>query len=177
MTLPLSISSNSPKATQRLGMHLGQMAEPGDVFLLNGTLGAGKTHLAQGIAWGLGVGEYARSPTFVIINLYHGRLKVYHIDLFRLQDSEEASDLGIEEYLNGDGVCVVEWADNFPNLFSENSLWINLDYTNVSRERHITINLDEHTRPQISKTLAQLFGKQQTRSDGHLCIPRNSVGR
>lgn len=96
---------------------LGGMAQAGDVYLLTGDLGAGKTCLTQGLLWGLGGDEYARSPTFVLICEYPARLTLYHMDLYRLDSMEEVVDLGLEEYLFGDGVCAVEWADKAPGAF------------------------------------------------------------
>ncbi len=96
---------------------LGGLARAGDVYLLTGDLGAGKTCLTQGLLWGLGGDEYARSPTFVLICEYPARLTLYHMDLYRLDSLEEVVDLGLEEYLLGDGVCVVEWADKAAGAF------------------------------------------------------------
>ena len=108
-------------------------------FLLTGPLGAGKTCLTQGIAWGLGVSEYARSPTFVIMTRYRGRLTLYHFDLYRINDSLEAWDLGLDEQLFGDGVSVVEWADRAAEVFPENCLWLHLDYAADGLGRTIAI--------------------------------------
>ena len=107
----IGLVTDSPEATQRLGAELGRLAQPGDVFLLRGELGAGKTCLAQGIAWGLEVEGYATSPSFVLMNQYRGRLPMYHIDLYRLEDVTEVIELGLDDYFYGNGVCVVEWAD------------------------------------------------------------------
>ena len=98
------------------------------MFLLVGGLGAGKTCLTQGILWGLGVDEYARSPTFVLVSQYSGRLTLYHVDLYRLDSIEEIEDLGLEECLFGEGVCVVEWAEKAERLFPEQSVLIRIDY-------------------------------------------------
>ncbi|MDO8490551.1 MAG: tRNA (adenosine(37)-N6)-threonylcarbamoyltransferase complex ATPase subunit type 1 TsaE [Dehalococcoidia bacterium] len=103
--------SPSPEQTQRLGRALGESANVGDVILLVGDLGAGKTTLTQGIAWGLGVAEYAVSPSFVLVRQYQGRLPLYHVDLYRLENVAEIGDLGLDEYFYGKGVSVVEWAD------------------------------------------------------------------
>lgn len=138
----LEMASRSPEETQRIGRLLGNKAQPGDVFLLTGPLGAGKTCLAQGIAWGLGVQEYARSPTFVLVTRYQGRLTIHHVDLFRIDGSLEAQDLGLEEHLGGEGVCMVEWADKAPELFPQESLWIDLRYGNAQSERRMRL----HTR-------------------------------
>ena len=107
----VEIVSSSPEQTQAIGRVLGARAQPGDVVLLVGELGAGKTCLAQGILWGLGVDEFARSPTFVMINEYEGRLPLYHIDLYRIDADAEIAELGLDEYLSGEGICVVEWPE------------------------------------------------------------------
>jgi tRNA threonylcarbamoyladenosine biosynthesis protein TsaE len=103
--------SRSPEQTREFGIRIGELCQPGDVFLLEGSLGAGKTCLAQGIAWGLGIKEYAASPSFVIVRELHGRLSLYHVDLYRLDHIEEISELGLDDYLYSKGVCVVEWAE------------------------------------------------------------------
>jgi len=120
--------SHSPEQTQQLGRRLGELAQTGDVFLLTGNLGSGKTCLTQGIAWGLGVKEYAFSPSFVLIKEYSGRLPLYHIDFYRLDQEQEIADLGLEDYLYGKGVCVVEWADKGLSLMPSERLLINLRY-------------------------------------------------
>jgi tRNA threonylcarbamoyladenosine biosynthesis protein TsaE len=134
----LKLVSRSPEQTQRLGIRLGELAQSGDVFLLTGNLGSGKTCLTQGIAWGLGVKEYAFSPSFVIIREYHGRLTLYHIDFYRLDRIEEISDLGLDEYLYGKGVCVVEWADKGIAILPDEHLLINLSYVSDT-ERAVSL--------------------------------------
>ena len=105
------VTTESPEQTQAVGRVIGEHARAGDVFLLSGELGAGKTCLTQGILWGMGGEEYARSPTFVLICEYPARLTLYHMDLYRLDNIDEIVDLGLEDYFLGDGVCVVEWAE------------------------------------------------------------------
>ena len=119
--------SHSPEETQAIGRLLGAQAMRGDVFLLVGELGTGKTCLTQGIVWGLGSREYARSPSFVLVSQYQGRLPTYHIDLYRLDSIQEIADLGLDEYLGGDGVCVVEWAEKAIGMFPEQSLMVQID--------------------------------------------------
>ena len=121
-------SSHSPEETQKLGRRLGELAVPGDVYLLVGNLGAGKTCFTQGIVWGLGIEEYALSPTFVLVRELHGRLPLYHIDLFRLDHIEEITDLGLDEYLYGEGVCVVEWAEKGLSVLPPEHMLIQIDY-------------------------------------------------
>ena len=124
----IKLISQSPEQTQRLGVRIGELALPGDVFLLTGELGAGKTCLTQGIAWGLGIKEYALSPTFVIMRELYGRLILYHIDLYRLDHIEESLDLGLDDYLYGKGVCVVEWADKALSILPPKHLLIKIGY-------------------------------------------------
>ena len=123
----LELTSHSPDETQRIGAALGACAQPGDVLLLCGDLGAGKTCLTQGIAKGLDVDGYVRSPTFVLVTIHQGRLPLYHIDIYRLDHVAEVLDLGLEEYLAGDGVSVIEWADKAPEAFPEDCLRVTLD--------------------------------------------------
>ena len=124
----LELISHSPEQTQKFGIRIGELALPGDIFLLVGRLGTGKTCLAQGIAWGLGIKEYALSPSFVIVRELHGRLPLYHIDLYRLDHIEEIADLGLDDYLYGNGVCVVEWAEKGLSILPMEHLLIEISY-------------------------------------------------
>jgi len=124
----LELISHSPEQTQKLGMRIGELSLPGDVFLLVGELGTGKTCLTQGIAWGLGIKEYALSPSFVIMRELYGRLPLYHIDLYRLDRIEESMELGLDDYLYGQGVCVVEWAEKALSILPREHLLIKISY-------------------------------------------------
>ena len=124
----LELISHSPEQTQKLGKRIGELALPGDVFLLAGELGAGKTCLTQGIAWGLDINEYTLSPSFVIMRELYGRLPLYHIDLYRLDRIEESMDLGLDDYLYGRGVCVVEWAEKALSILPTEHLLIKISY-------------------------------------------------
>ena len=135
-----------PEQTQALGRALGAAARAGDVFLLAGVLGAGKTCLTQGILWGLGLDEYARSPTFVLVAEYRARLTLYHLDLYRLDSIDEVEALGLDEYLYGDGVCVVEWADKAPGAFPPEHLFIRLEVLDESTRRIRLAADDERNR-------------------------------
>ncbi|MDP3880411.1 MAG: tRNA (adenosine(37)-N6)-threonylcarbamoyltransferase complex ATPase subunit type 1 TsaE [Dehalococcoidales bacterium] len=128
MMSSLELVSHSPEQTQELGKRLGELAQPGDVFLLVGNLGAGKTCLTQGIARGLGIQEYALSPSFVIIRELYGRLPLYHIDLYRLDRIEESMDLGLDDYLYGRGVSVIEWADKALSILPAEHILIRISY-------------------------------------------------
>jgi len=100
---------------------------PNDVIALTGDLGAGKTTLIQGIAAGAGVKDYVTSPTFIIINEYQGKLPFYHVDLYRLDNIEQIEELGIEEYFNKGGICVIEWAEKLDGLLPPNAEWITIE--------------------------------------------------
>ena len=124
----LRLITHSPEQTQQLGTSIGELAQPGDVILLTGELGTGKTCLTQGIAWGLNIKEYTLSPSFVIMRELYGRLPLYHIDLYRLDNIEEIADLGLDDYLYGKGVCVVEWAEKGLSIMPEEHLLIEISH-------------------------------------------------
>jgi len=122
-----SFLSRSLEETKRLGEGIGKNAQPGIVISLVGNLGAGKTQLSTAIASGLGIDPAeVSSPTFMLIQEYPGRLPLYHFDTYRLKDIHEFEDLGVDEYFYGDGVCLVEWGDRFPELFPEDFLSIEI---------------------------------------------------
>lgn len=117
--------SRNPGETFELGRQCAATLVGGDVLALVGDLGAGKTQFVKGLAAGLGASSEASSPTFTLIHEYPGgRLPLFHIDLYRLESADEALAIGIEEYLDGDGVTAVEWADKFPELIPDSARWI-----------------------------------------------------
>ena len=114
--------SHSPAETESLGERWGRDAQSGLVVALSGDLGAGKTQLVRGFARGLGVSTRVHSPTFTLVNEYTGgRLKLFHLDLFRLETPEQVHGAGIEEFLQPDGVAVIEWAERIWGL--ESGVW------------------------------------------------------
>ena len=123
------------QATRALGMRLGAGAVEGGVIAAHGTLGAGKTCLAQGVACGLVVPDdhYVNSPTFAIMQVYPGRLTFYHIDLYRIADPDEAYGLGLEEAVGTDGVAYVEWPSRLPELFPMDLLHVHLQVDGEGR--------------------------------------------
>jgi len=118
---------NSPEETMALGTALGGLLRPGDVLWLSGDLGAGKTAFAQGVAQGLGVKGAVTSPTFIIVNEYEGSLPFYHFDVYRLEGPEEMDSLGFEEYLEGDGVTLIEWAERITDALPRERLDIRIE--------------------------------------------------
>lgn len=129
----LDFVSRSPEQTRRLGARLGELLQGGDVICLEGSLGAGKTCLAQGIGRGWGAGNPLISPTFVLVREYTrpvDRVTLHHIDLYRISGDDEALMLGLVEVLGDPGdVCIVEWAERAPSLMPDNRLWINMEFT------------------------------------------------
>jgi len=122
-----STISHSPEETFDFGSGLAASLKKGAVLALSGDLGAGKTHLVKGIAQGLGIDADVTSPTFTLIHEYAGgRLPLYHIDLYRLDEAEEALKIGLDEYLESSGVTVIEWADKFAELIPADARWIKL---------------------------------------------------
>jgi len=122
----LDFVSHGAAQTQRFGARLGLLLEAGDVLLLEGDLGAGKTVLAQGVAQGLAVDDPVTSPTFTLIHEYQGRLPLYHVDLYRLGGHADAAAIGLEDYIYGHGVTLVEWPDRATRLLPPDHLSIAL---------------------------------------------------
>ncbi len=121
---------------------MGENAEKGAVFALVGDLGAGKTIFSKGFAEGLGIAEQVASPTFTLVNEYHeGRLPFFHFDIYRIEEGEELEAIGFDEYLYGEGVTLVEWANRVPELLPPETVWIQIekDYARGEDYRRITI--------------------------------------
>ncbi|MFH1645270.1 MAG: tRNA (adenosine(37)-N6)-threonylcarbamoyltransferase complex ATPase subunit type 1 TsaE [Candidatus Omnitrophota bacterium] len=123
------VYSYSAKETEVIGEKIGLLLEKGDFLALRGELGSGKTTLTKGIARGLEIEkpEYVNSPSFVIANEYRGKINLYHFDLYRLDDLVDIEYLGVEDYLEGDGVVVIEWADKMKQLVPEAFLEISIE--------------------------------------------------
>lgn len=111
------IETYSPEETLEIGKLLGENAAPGGVYALIGDLGAGKTVFTKGFAQGLGIEEPVNSPTFTILQIYEeGRIPLYHFDVYRIEEPEEMEEVGFDEYIDGDGVCLIEWAGRIGDL-------------------------------------------------------------
>jgi len=120
--------SSSPAETEAIGTQLAEDLDAGSVLALKGELGSGKTILTKGLVTGLGSTAAATSPTFAIVHEYQGgRLPIYHFDFFRLENRESADRLGFDDYFFSDGVCVIEWANRFPDLVPAHARWIFFD--------------------------------------------------
>ena len=115
--------SDSENQTFSYGKELSHELVPGDVIALVGNLGSGKTVLTKGIASGIGVNDVVNSPTFKLIGEYSSNPPLFHFDFYRIKSPKEIIDFGIEYYYSADGICVIEWADLFPNLIPRNSKW------------------------------------------------------
>lgn len=122
------ITTHNPAHTVSIGARLGRLLKPGDVVALVGRLGAGKTTLTRGIAQGLGVDADVHSPTFTLVHEHLGTVPLYHIDLYRLDTPEEAADIGVEDYVHGDGVTVIEWAERAEPLLPEWALRVEISH-------------------------------------------------
>ncbi len=137
-----------------LGRNIGKLLTGGEVVLLHGDLGAGKTLLTKGIAEGLGVEDPSTvvSPSFTLVNVYKARLDIVHVDLYRLE-SDEIYDLGLEDYMDQEHVIVVEWAEKVNDFFSGQGVDVTIEYMGEST-RKITLN---HRRPPADTRFAGLF--------------------
>ena len=132
--------SDSPSETVTAGREFAFDLPAGSVVALTGQLGAGKTQFVKGLVAGMGAPVEVTSPTFTLIHEYTGgRMPVYHFDFFRIEDRQSAERLGLDEYFFGDGICVVEWADKFPELIPPGARWISLE-TKSETDRLITIS-------------------------------------
>ena len=121
-----SLTSDSPARTRELGRALGRLATPGTLLALIGPLGAGKTELTKGVAEGLNVPSVVNSPTFVLMNEHQGRLRLFHVDAYRLDDASEARDAGLLDERQASGVTVIEWADRLDGWLPAERLQIEL---------------------------------------------------
>ncbi len=156
MTQLGQIDSASPDETVEIGRRLGTMLAAGDAVALVGVLGAGKTQLVKGIAAGLGLADprTVTSPTFVLVNEYQGRLRIFHLDAYRLAGAEEMEALGFAEMCGDGGVVIVEWADRVVAAMGRETLWIDLVITGDD-QRRMTLRTDS---PGLARRLAKWRG-------------------
>jgi len=146
----LEFVSRSPEQTRRLGARLGVLLKGGEVICLEGSLGSGKTCLAQGIGRGWGVSQTLTSPTFVLVREYvrpGDAVTLYHVDLYRISGAEETLTLGVDEFL-GDrhAICIIEWAERSRSLMPEEHLWVQLEFADpMRRAMYFTAQGERHT--------------------------------
>ena len=134
------IVTHSAEETRKLGARLAEHLRPGDVVLLQGDLGAGKSEFARGVARGLGISGPVPSPSFTILNVYdEGRLPMYHFDWYRIHDPDEIGEMGFEEQLHGDGAALIEWSERAPEYLPERVLEISI-HTVDENTREITFS-------------------------------------
>ena len=150
--------TRSPEDTKGLAANLAELARPGDLLLLVGDLGAGKTAFTQGFAAALGISEAVTSPTFTLAREYHGRLPLHHLDVFRLDQLAEVLDLGLPELLDSDGVTLIEWGDTIrqalPNDYLEVALTFTDDPDGTPDDRTLALTPVGHRWQARSQTLA-----------------------
>lgn len=134
----ITVDASDLDASVQLGRRLGSMLCPGSIVALIGPLGAGKTHFVRSVAEGLGISDsrLVTSPTFVLIQEYQARLPIYHFDAYRLRSPAEFADLGVHEYFDGDGVCLIEWADRVEELLPRERLTITISVTGPTSRRY-----------------------------------------
>lgn len=137
--------TRSESETLELGEQLAPELKPGDVVALFGDLGTGKTHLIQGMCKGLGVTTHVSSPTFTIVNEYRAvSCPVYHFDFYRVKSAEEIRDIGFEEYIDGKGICLIEWAEKAARFLPE--LRLNIHLSLGEQEEMRTIVVTSHAK-------------------------------
>lgn len=136
----LIFKTNSPEDTFAFGQKMAGLVSTGDVLCLSGELGAGKTLLVQGIGAGLQVGDVVTSPTFTILNVYAADLPIYHFDLYRLEHPDELADIGFYEYIEGDGLAIIEWPDKFSEELPDEYLWVEMKTGDSPNERLLCLH-------------------------------------
>ncbi|MDE2999253.1 MAG: tRNA (adenosine(37)-N6)-threonylcarbamoyltransferase complex ATPase subunit type 1 TsaE [Gemmatimonadota bacterium] len=145
-TSRFEINTTSPDQTRTFGRELSARLRPGDCVGMIGELGSGKTCLAQGICEGFGVQDRVTSPTFILVNEYRGRdaasrpITIYHFDLYRLPDADALIDLGWDDYLAGNGICLIEWAERAGSLLPERAVQIRIEMTESGSRRILLEN-------------------------------------
>jgi tRNA threonylcarbamoyladenosine biosynthesis protein TsaE len=150
----IEFTSNSPSNTIEIGEQIGRFSRIGDLFLLSGELGSGKTQLVKGIAQGIGVPdwEYVVSPSFTLMNIYEGRFTLCHLDLYRIEDADAGEGLEIEEFLET-GIVAIEWAER--RVWWKGSMVVKIDSIDENR-RKIRMEVEDVSRAEIWRN----FGRQ-----------------
>ncbi len=153
----VQIVTQSAQETFQAGYRLGSILEKGDVVCLTGGLGTGKTAFTGGIAAALGIEGYITSPTFTILNEYEGKVPLYHFDVYRIADPSEMFEIGFEEYVEGNGIVVIEWAELIKDILP--GAYIN-----------VVIEKDFKAGPDVRKLSFQWIGDRYAQYEGRLGI-------
>jgi tRNA threonylcarbamoyladenosine biosynthesis protein TsaE len=153
-----AVTTGSVDETRELGAALAELARPGDVVVLAGDLGTGKTALAQGFADGLGVAEQVTSPTFTLARTYEGRLRLHHLDVYRLDHLQEAEDLGLAELVDDGGVTLVEWGDVISPVLPADHLEVRLAYGDGDDDRSLQLAASGRSWAVRADSLRRLLG-------------------
>ena len=122
----LEFTTKTSEETIELGFKIGQKLKKGNIIAMQGTLAAGKTTITKGIAKALEITDTITSPTFCLISEYYGKMPLYHMDVYRLEGSEDFENLGTEDMLYGDGVCIIEWSENIMDSLPKETIIINI---------------------------------------------------
>ena len=137
--MTLSLHTTNREQTIQLGQKIGSKLKKGDILAMQGTLAAGKTTITKGIALALGVKEDITSPTFCLISEYEGNMPLYHMDVYRLDGTEDFINLGVDDMLYGNGVCIIEWSEKIMDELPKSTIIIKLEPVGNTDERNITI--------------------------------------
>lgn len=151
------VKTYSAEETKRIGELIGKLLYPSDIVCFEGDLGTGKTAMTQGIAKALGIDEIITSPTFTIVNEYVGKFKMYHFDVYRVNDPEELYDIGFEEYIYDKAVVVIEWSDLIKDIIPDENIWVTInkepDSGEDSRVININFNGEKYKNRNVEKLL------------------------
>ena len=155
----ITVVTKSAEDTRELGAALSTVARAGDVILLSGDLGAGKTTMVQGFARGLGITDQVVSPTFILVRTYEGRLTLVHADAYRMDNLQEVTDLDLPELLDDGGVAVVEWGDVIAPVLPSDYLEVLLDFGEGDDDRQISVRVVGPTWAPRTAALRQALGR------------------
>lgn len=143
----MTFLTKSSEQTIELGRKIGKLLKPGDVIAMSGTLAAGKTTITKGIAESLGIKDNVTSPTFCLISEYEGeKMPLYHMDVYRLDGEEDFLNLGVEELLYGNGVCIIEWSEKVKNALPKKTIYMNIT---PNQDSSRTINIENWNNEKI----------------------------
>ncbi len=139
----MKYQSYTPEMTQKIAATFARDLKVGDIICLYGDLGVGKTAFVQGLAQGLCVKDYVTSPTFTIVNEYMGSIPLYHFDVYRIDDEDELYEIGFEEYLNGNGICVIEWSEKIVDFLPMQRYDVKISKNDTKDENYRSIEIDK----------------------------------